>query len=606
MRGTVDPAQIRRVLRRPFGLSSLRDGQEPVITRILAGRSTLALMPTGAGKSLCYQVPALLLEGRTLVISPLIALMKDQCDALVELGIAAVQLHSGLAAADLAASHQAIEDGTARIVFTTPEQLIYYEFIAKMNLHGVALLVVDEAHCLSQWGFDFRPAFLEIGNAIAALGQPPVLALTATATESVVDDITTLLTIPRAGVICTDPYRPNLHYRAEHFSRAEDKSARLIELVERSSGSGLIYVATVKEAVAVHAALAAAGIPVGIYHGRLGTASRHAAQDAFMVGAVRVMVATNAFGLGIDKPDIRFVIHHQLPSGLDAYCQESGRAGRDGAPADCTLLFVDGDRNVQQFFLSGRYPHLNEFRAVVDALARTAPDGVGWPVESLVERLGNRRKVAVAVNMLRQHGLVHADEHGSLTLRAEAADPEMLVPLVTACENKALRDRSMLERMISYAQSGRCRWHLLLEHLDAASVVDRCQTCDNCLRLAAHEAEQVRRVDDRRAEAPMIVPKTPTFAAGSVVRTRRHGRAEVVTSDALSVTVRFANGQTRSFQPQFLTRARSDGRSASALNEVADRESASATRGVEVRDGVLLVADSNRGRQSAQDQLRHG
>ena len=552
----VDPAQVRRVLHRTFGLATLREGQEPVINRVLSGLSTLALMPTGAGKSLCYQLPALMLEGCTVVISPLIALMKDQCDALAELGVPAVRLHSGLSVAELAASRQAIEAGAARIVFTTPEQLLHPEFIAGLRARGVALLVVDEAHCLSQWGFDFRPAFLEIGGALAALGRPPVLALTATATESVVADITELLAIPQAGVIGTDLYRPNLHYQAEHFSRAEDKSARLIERVLRSSGSGLVYVATVTQAVAVHAALAAAGEPAGLYHGRLGPAKRHAAQDAFMNGTVRVMVATNAFGLGIDKPDIRFVIHHQLPSGLDAYCQESGRAGRDGAVADCTLLFVDRDRHVQQFFLSGRYPQRHEFRAVVETLGQPPSDGTCWRLDTLVDRLGNRRKVAVAVNMLRQHGRLHADDHGRLALTAEAADPDMLAPLVAACADKALRDRAMLERMIAYAQSGRCRWHLLLEHLQTAPAMARCQTCDNCLRLAAHEAEQRRGIADRQGGDP-IITQPVAFAIGTRVRTRRHGLADVVACDALSVTVCFANGQTRSFQPQFLSVAKS-------------------------------------------------
>jgi ATP-dependent DNA helicase RecQ len=271
-RRAVPPAQIRRTLKRVFGLRELREGQEAVIARVLAGLPTLALMPTGAGKSLCYQLPAVLIDGRTLVISPLIALMKDQCDALTDYGIDAVALHSGLSTSEAAQARQQIEDGRARIVFTTPEQLANPELVDALHSRPVELLVVDEAHCLSQWGFDFRPAFLEIGAAIESLGRPTVLALTATATPPVVDDIAEILAIPRDGIVGTGSYRPNLHYRAEHFSRAEDKQARVVERVAATAGAGLVYVATVKAAEELHAALVSTGEAAGLYHGRLSAA----------------------------------------------------------------------------------------------------------------------------------------------------------------------------------------------------------------------------------------------------------------------------------------------------------------------------------------------
>jgi ATP-dependent DNA helicase RecQ len=314
--------RIRAALTKNFGLKQLREGQRAVIDRVLAAQNTLAVMPTGAGKSLCYQLPALLLAGRTVVVSPLIALMKDQCESLRARGIEAVQVNSAVDAESLHAAEEAIADGTARIVLTTPERLADADFMALLQRQPTSLLVVDEAHCISQWGHDFRPAFLEIAPAHKKLGKPTVLALTATATDAVTADIREQLGIAKSGVVNTGAYRPNLHYRVEQVAREQDKLARVLALVSAAEGSGLVYTATVKAADAVYEALVAADIPALRYHGKLGAAERRAAQDAFMEGRVRVMVATNAFGLGIDKADIRFVLHYQMPAGLDAYYQE--------------------------------------------------------------------------------------------------------------------------------------------------------------------------------------------------------------------------------------------------------------------------------------------
>jgi ATP-dependent DNA helicase RecQ len=348
--------RVRTVLRETFGLSRLRPDQAAVIERVLAGQSTLAVMPTGAGKSLCYQLPALLMEGRAVVVSPLIALMKDQCESLRALGIAAVQVNSAIDSDEERAAEQAVADGSAKIVMTTPERLADPEFLDMLLAHPVSLLAVDEAHCISHWGHDFRPAFLEIAHVLPRLGKPVVLALTATATDEIAEDICKQLAIPKEGVVNTSAYRPNLDLRVVAVATEEDKLAQVLKLVRVTRGSGIVYTATVKAAQAVHAALQEAGEPAGLYHGKLPAAERAAAQDAFMSGGCRVMVATNAFGLGIDKPDIRFVLHYQLPATLEAYYQEAGRAGRDGDKARCTLLFLRGDKAIQQFFMAGRYP----------------------------------------------------------------------------------------------------------------------------------------------------------------------------------------------------------------------------------------------------------
>ncbi|MDB5819316.1 MAG: recombinase RecQ, partial [Rhizobacter sp.] len=322
--------RLRKALRSTFRIASLRDGQLEVIERVMEGRHTLAIMPTGAGKSLCYQAPAVLLAGRTLVVSPLIALMKDQCDKLLALGVKAVQLNSSLSAADAHAADAAVLDGTARIIFTTPERLADAEFVDLIERHPVSLLVIDEAHCMSQWGHDFRPAFLEIGPALRKLGSPTVLALTATATNSVIEDIREQLHLAHLAVLNTGIYRDNLHYRVDQLTREDEKLDHLLQLVQAQPGSGMVYAATVKAVEQVHQALLDAGVAAVRYHGKLAAGERRANQDSFMRNEARVMVATNAFGLGIDTPDTRFVIHYLRPWGLTGYYQESGRAGRDG------------------------------------------------------------------------------------------------------------------------------------------------------------------------------------------------------------------------------------------------------------------------------------
>ncbi|WOB10826.1 RecQ family ATP-dependent DNA helicase [Piscinibacter gummiphilus] len=489
-RRTQQPAPARRLartLKSVFGIARLREGQQAVIERVLAGQHTLAVMPTGAGKSLCYQLPALLIEGRTVVVSPLIALMKDQCDKLVEQGVAAVQINSALDGAESREALAAVADGSARIVFTTPEQLAQPGFREQLQQHPIGLLVVDEAHCISQWGHDFRPAFLEIADAAKALGQPTLLALTATATEQVTQDIRQQLGIPTAGVVNTGAYRPNLHYTVELVTDDTHKLERLQALLASLEGTGIVYCATVKAAEAVYEALLLARESVALYHGKRKADERRAAQDAFMEGKTRVMVATNAFGLGIDKPDTRFVLHWQMPSGLDAYYQESGRAGRDGSPATCTLLFLQRDKAVQQFFMAGRYPGLDELDALYAALLREP----GQSLSQLVERLGiPRTKLQVAVSLLRRLRIVGADATGHLRLLKDTLDTKTLHRLADEYQGRREADRVKLEQMVAYAQSGHCRWRALLEHLEGDAPREDCGNCDSCLRLARHQASQ--------------------------------------------------------------------------------------------------------------------
>jgi ATP-dependent DNA helicase RecQ len=553
---TVDRAAIRRALRRTFGIRELREGQEAVIEHVLAGRPTLATMPTGAGKSLCYQLPATFLPGVTVVVSPLIALMKDQCDKLGEIGIAAVQLNSALNAAEVAEAEQAIAEGRARIVFTTPERLADAEFITALSAHPVSLLVVDEAHCVSQWGHDFRPAFLEIGSATGPLGHPNILALTATATPAVIDDIAQQLGVGRFEVVSTGVYRPNLHYRVEQVTREDDKLARTVALVCELAGSGIVYAATVKAVEEVYAALLAAGESVARYHGRLGAAERRSSQDAFMTDAVRVMVATNAFGLGIDKPDTRFVLHYQMPAGLGAYYQESGRAGRDGEDARCTLLFLHKDKAVQQFFLAGRYPAQEDVADVYAALRRTPADGEAWTLERLQVHLDRpKSKVQVALRLLRHQKVASQDREGRLALRRTALDDSTLASLALAYRDKRESDREMLEQMVFYGQTGYCRWKVLLAHFGEDEGFERCGGCDNCERMAADERTRAvqREPEDDPLHKPLPKMPGPSFEAGAKVKVPRYGAGVVATADAQTVTVTFPNGSTRCFLAAYVT-----------------------------------------------------
>ena len=431
-----------------FGLSGFRPGQQEVISSVVGGRDTVGIMPTGAGKSLCYQLPALHLPGTTIVVSPLIALMKDQADKLAELGVSARAINSTVAAADIEATMQAIRKGEIDFVFATPERLEDPAFIETLRSITIDLFVVDEAHCLSEWGHDFRPAFLSLGTAIRSLKHPPVLALTATATDRVVKDVVRQLGLKRPNVINLGVYRENLHYAVEHTATDIKKQQTLIDVIRRTEGTGIVYVATVKHCEEIARLLEGEGVAAAKYHGRLASRLRHDTQDRFMAGELRAIVATNAFGMGIDKPDIRFVVHYDMPGSLESYYQESGRAGRDGEASSCMLLYKVEDRRTHQFFQGGKYPGADAVRAVL-----AEADGAAGV---------SRTKVRSILAMARQLG---------------TRDPEVVSrEYVTRQE----ADRAKLEGMALYAQSAMCRWKLLLENFGEAEGFDRCGTCDNC------------------------------------------------------------------------------------------------------------------------------
>ncbi len=340
-----------------FGLSSFRPGQREVIETVLAGQDCLCVMPTGGGKSLCYQLPAVASEGLTLVVSPLIALMKDQVDQLQARGLRATFVNSSLTPAEQHARLAAMAGGEYQLVYVVPERFRSPRFVEAVRAQRLRLLAIDEAHCISQWGHDFRPDYARLGRFRAMLGMPPTIALTATATERVRCDIVDQLALRSPRIFITGFVRPNLRYEAQ-LPYGKSLKDRLLEgFLRENPGCGIVYASSRKRCEEVAERIQqATGRRTEVYHAGMQSDERHQAQDHFMQGKCEIVVATTAFGMGIDKRDVRFVVHYNLPGTLEGYYQEAGRAGRDGLPSRCLLLFSFSDRKIQEFFIESRYP----------------------------------------------------------------------------------------------------------------------------------------------------------------------------------------------------------------------------------------------------------
>lgn len=481
---SMDSRVLRNKLEEHFGFTKFRPGQVQAVASTMRGRDTVVIMPTGSGKSLCYQLPALELKGVTVVVGPLIALANDQATRLRELDIKAVVLNSSCRAAEIHKAHDGIKDGSIEFVFTTPERLQGTDLCEVLRSRGVDILVIDEAHCVSQWGHDFRPDYLSLHWIRAQLDNPPVLALTATATEDTLADIERALRLEDPEIICTGINRENINLSVINCEAGTSKLSYLSTLLANDDGQAICYVATTKLAEELSEMLSRTGINSSYYHGKMRKADRDVAQDAFMSNKARVMFATNAFGLGIDKPDVRQVIHYHLPGSVESYYQEFGRSGRDGLPARCTLLYAREDRNLQKLFARSGVLDSTDLINAHHALKQTC-EALGSDECELKEVLARsplkRTKLAICLQMLATTAIVAPIGKSRWRLVKPEVERRQLEWLEVQSRDRRENQEVRLQQMIEYAEGTTCRWHRILDYFSEESVVESaCMRCDRC------------------------------------------------------------------------------------------------------------------------------
>ncbi len=532
----ISSEDVDRCLVERFGLQSFREGQRDIIDTVLAGRSALGVMPTGAGKSLCYQLPAMLLPGVTLVISPLIALMKDQVDSLVSKGLPAAYINSTLTWPEQRERLEQMRRGELKMIFVAPERFRSGAFMRALSMVHVSLFVIDEAHCISEWGHDFRPDYTTLNQQRAKLGEPVTLALTATATQRVRKDILAQLGLRHADIFVSGFERPNLFMEVYRARGKRDKLARMEALLRHMGGNSIVYCATRKAVEEIAGELRDAGFGVGFYHGGLSDGQRDRVQDEFMNGAYEVLVATNAFGMGVDKSDIRAIVHYQIPSSLEAYYQEAGRAGRDGGASHCLLLYNYADRHVPDFFIQSAHPDKAVMEGLWQALQRQPQTYDTRALARQVRGKVSTMAVGSALRILRGAG--HID------YQAQPGEPIEVVRsgrLQIDWQHQANRRRfeeEKLQKVIYYATGKRCRTMDMLRYFGSRASFDtNCGHCDLCVEVPPY------------ASSAAAVSRKPKLVAGksggasstsSAGKKRREGKgmAPIHTTEEYTTVVR--------------------------------------------------------------------
>lgn len=472
-------ADILGVAKDKFGYQQLRMGQEESILSLLRKQDTLVVMPTGSGKSAIYQITGLMIDGSVLVISPLIALQKDQVDSINAQGSEAEALvvNSTQKVSEFEETIEKIKAKCCKFIFLAPEQLRKDETVAALEEAGISLFVVDEAHCVSEWGHDFRPDYLQLSKAIERLGHPTVLAMTATASPQVRNEIVERLAMRKPKIYVGGFDRPNIRLRVDHFEKEDKKLEALLHHVRWAEKPGIVYVGTRKMAETIMRSLDEEGVSAVFYHGGLKSSERDEIQNRFMTGDADVIIATNAFGMGIDKADIRFVYHYDAPDSLDAYYQEIGRAGRDGEKSEAILFFRRQDIGAQAFHTGQGKVDTSQLEAIAETLSEKQE-----PVEpeALAEEMNlSTRKLTNAIHRLEDAGAVEVLPTGEVQLAEETDIAEATEEAAEQQEKRKERNKERLEEMRDYADATTCRRELLLRYF-GDDFTGPCHHCDNC------------------------------------------------------------------------------------------------------------------------------
>ncbi len=515
---------LKQILKEKFGYDSFLPGQEAILNDIFRRRHVVAIMPTGGGKSLIYQLPASVARGQAVVVSPLISLMKDQVDSLREKGLSAVYVNSTLSAEEKRQAYAEIRSGNVDLIYIAPERIRDRGFMNLLKEQNVTILAVDEAHCISQWGHDFRPDYMQIARLRRELGDPVTIAVTATATRKVREDIAAHLELENWADHIEGFDRENLFYRVTEIRTRDEKFDLILQGLSQMKGPAIIYAATRKNTELVADTLRMEGIPVLTYHGGMNDKDRTEAQERFMNGEITTVAATNAFGMGIDKPDIRMVAHFDIPGSLEAYYQEVGRAGRDGEQSLCHLLFSYADVRIQEFFIEESNPEPAEIRTALSILKEKEKRGDLIPDFGKQLGLKSAMSKSAILQIFTKGNYIEKDPDGEGYRYTGEKDCEEGIELLikAACEKRAY-DKDRLDKMVQYAYNMGCRRNWILDYFGDSREHGSCRACDNCVQPRtgkALEGEQLSSVISvlegvSAMNGRMGIKKTIDFMRGS-------------------------------------------------------------------------------------------